>query len=370
MRIQRRFLRLSVIALAAFAVPLYAQQSTADPELTRDIKVISSAGARALADACTAWAEKNKLIVAMAILDWGGNVIESHCDGRRRTKRDRDCLAQGQVGAALASSQPRKRTSWFESSENLAPTFMNDFPNPARCQSCSTVRSSARWASRAGEDGERCAQAAIDAVFKGKAKSSTQIWIGEGGKGRGSRIPVFPSNLERASAAYEIVAAIGAGGMGEVYRARDTKLNRDVAIKVLPDAFAADPERLARFEREAQTLASLNHPNIAAIYGLEDIGGARSHAALVMELVEGEDACRSDRAAARAARRGARRSRGRSPTRSKPRTNRASSIAISSRRTSRSRADGTVKVLDFGLAKALDDPRPQSSVRRCRTRRR
>ena len=71
---------------------------------------------------------------------------------------------------------------------------------------------------------------------------------------------------------YEIVAAIGAGGMGEVYRARDTKLNRDVAIKVLPDEFARDPDRMARFHREAQVLASLNHPNIAHIHGLEESG--------------------------------------------------------------------------------------------------
>src|SRR6185295_149696 len=78
----------------------------------------------------------------------------------------------------------------------------------------------------------------------------------------------------------------GVGGMGEVYRARDTKLNRDVAIKVLPDLFASDTERLARFIREARTLASLNHPNIAQIYGLEDAGGVR---ALVMELIDGED---------------------------------------------------------------------------------
>ena len=85
---------------------------------------------------------------------------------------------------------------------------------------------------------------------------------------------------------YEILSALGAGGMGEVYRARDTKLNRDVAIKVLPDSFASDTERLARFTREAQTLAALNHPNIAIIYGLEESGGVR---ALVMELVEGED---------------------------------------------------------------------------------
>src|ERR1700731_894705 len=80
---------------------------------------------------------------------------------------------------------------------------------------------------------------------------------------------------------YEILAPIGAGGMGEVYRARDTKLDRDVAIKMLPAAFAQDPERLARFEREAKVLASLNHPNIAQIYGVEE-------RALIMELVEGE----------------------------------------------------------------------------------
>src|SRR5215471_13142897 len=79
---------------------------------------------------------------------------------------------------------------------------------------------------------------------------------------------------------YEILARLGAGGMGEVYRARDTKLKRDVALKVLPEAFASDPERMARFQREAEVLASLNHPNVAQIYGVED-------RALVMELVEG-----------------------------------------------------------------------------------
>src|SRR6195256_6198440 len=81
---------------------------------------------------------------------------------------------------------------------------------------------------------------------------------------------------------YEILSALGAGGMGEVYRARDTKLDRDVAIKILPNAFVSDAERVARFQREAKTLASLNHPNIAAIYGLEDAEGLT---ALVMELV-------------------------------------------------------------------------------------
>jgi serine/threonine protein kinase/Tol biopolymer transport system component len=84
---------------------------------------------------------------------------------------------------------------------------------------------------------------------------------------------------------YEVLGPLGAGGMGEVYRARDAKLNRDVAIKVLPEAFAADAERLARFRREAQVLAALNHPHIAAIYGLEESGGIE---ALVLELVPGE----------------------------------------------------------------------------------
>src|SRR5215212_779554 len=79
---------------------------------------------------------------------------------------------------------------------------------------------------------------------------------------------------------YRVTSKLGEGGMGAVYRATDTKLNRDVAIKVLPDAFAADADRLARFTREAQVLASLNHPNIAAIYGVED-------RALILELVEG-----------------------------------------------------------------------------------
>ena len=90
---------------------------------------------------------------------------------------------------------------------------------------------------------------------------------------------------------YEITTAIGAGGMGEVYRARDTKLDRDVAIKVLPSELALDRERLARFEREAKVLASLNHPNIAHVYGFESatLGDGRSVHFLAMELVPGED---------------------------------------------------------------------------------
>src|SRR4051794_19046751 len=88
----------------------------------------------------------------------------------------------------------------------------------------------------------------------------------------------LPPNI----AHYRIVSKLGEGGMGAVYRATDTKLNRDVAIKVLPETFAQDAMRMQRFEREAQVLASLNHPNIAHIYGVEDC-------AIVMELVEGPD---------------------------------------------------------------------------------
>src|SRR6185436_3218848 len=85
---------------------------------------------------------------------------------------------------------------------------------------------------------------------------------------------------QESIAHYRITSKLGEGGMGAVYRATDTKLSRDVAIKVLPDTFATDPDRLARFTREAQVLASLNHPNIAAIYGVEE-------RALVLKLVEG-----------------------------------------------------------------------------------
>ena len=149
---------------------------------------------------------------------------------------------------------------------------------------------------------------------------------------------------------YDVLAAIGAGGMGQVWRARDTKLNRDVALKVLPDSFAHDPERLARFTREAQTLASLNHPHIAAVYGLEESHGVR---ALVMELVEGDDL--SQRIA-----------RGAIPLDEALPIARQIAEALEAAHEQgiihrdlkpaniKVKADGTVKVLDFGLAKALD----------------
>src|SRR5438876_10737066 len=110
-------------------------------------------------------------------------------------------------------------------------------------------------------------------------------------------IAMMPASLLSLSSGsrigpYEIVSALGAGGMGEVYRARDSKLNRDVALKILPEAFALDSERLARFRREAQVLASLNHPHIAAIYGLEgqdgrdELDGPNGPRAIALELVE------------------------------------------------------------------------------------
>jgi serine/threonine-protein kinase len=156
---------------------------------------------------------------------------------------------------------------------------------------------------------------------------------------------------------YEVTAQIGEGGMGQVYRARDTKLNRDVALKVLPHSFASDPERLVRFTREAQMLASLNHSNIGAIYGIEESGDVR---ALVMELVEGEDL--SQRIA-----------RGAIPLDETVPIARQIADALEAAHERgiihrdlkpaniKLRPDGTVKVLDFGLAKAME-PAPAMSV--------
>jgi serine/threonine-protein kinase len=157
---------------------------------------------------------------------------------------------------------------------------------------------------------------------------------------------------------YEIVAPLGAGGMGEVYRARDTKLGRDVALKILPAAFALDPDRLARFKREAQVLASLNHPHIAAIYGFEDAGDVH---ALVLELVEGPTL--ADRIA-----------QGPLPLDEALPIARQIAEALDAAHEQgiihrdlkpaniKVRADGTAKVLDFGLAKLADAPGAGSAV--------
>ena len=164
----------------------------------------------------------------------------------------------------------------------------------------------------------------------------------------------MPLNVGDCLGPYKVTAKIGEGGMGEVYQARDTTLDRDVALKVLPEAFTADPDRLARFEREAKVLASLNHPNIGSIYGLEEQDGIR---ALVLELVEGPTL--ADRIS-------------KGPIPLDEALPIASQIAEALEAAHEAgvihrdlkpanikvRDDGTVKVLDFGLAKALD-PNPQ-----------
>ena len=149
---------------------------------------------------------------------------------------------------------------------------------------------------------------------------------------------------------YEVTAPIGQGGMGQVFRARDTKLGRYVALKILSDAVAQDADRIARFKREAQVLASLNHPHIATIYGLEESGGTT---ALVIELVEGEDL--SQRIA-----------RGAIPIDEALAIAKQIADALEAAHEQgiihrdlkpaniKVCADGTVKVLDFGLAKALE----------------
>lgn len=156
---------------------------------------------------------------------------------------------------------------------------------------------------------------------------------------------------------YEVLAPIGAGGMGEVYRARDNKLGRGVAIKVLPESFAHDAERMARFEREAQVLASLNHPHIATIHGLEESNGVR---ALVMELVEGPTLAERiggrpiplDEALpiARQIAEGLEYAHERGIIH---RDLKPANVKLT--------ADGKVKILDFGLAKALETPAPHGN---------
>jgi uncharacterized protein GlcG (DUF336 family) len=150
-------------------MPSPAQQPI---KTTREIKLISSAGARAMADACTAWAEQNRQIVAIAILDWGGNLIESHAmEGAPANAIDTALL---KAKSALRWRRPTSETNkMVRSGENLAPTFMHDFPQPGALpimvngQVIGAIGVS-------GADGEKCGQAAIDAVFKGQATSAAK----------------------------------------------------------------------------------------------------------------------------------------------------------------------------------------------------
>ena len=163
---------------------------------------------------------------------------------------------------------------------------------------------------------------------------------------------------------YAVTALIGEGGMGQVYQAADTKLKRQVAIKILPPSLASDHDRLARFQREAEVLASLNHPNIAAIYGLEEREGVT---ALVMELVEGDDL--SQRIA-----------RGAIPLdEALPIAHQIAEALEAAHEQGvihrdlkpanvKVKADGTVKVLDFGLAKAMEPVGAMWRATRCRRR--
>ena len=169
-------LSMTVTAFALVAsVQSHAQQqsrSVSTKQATRDIKIISSAGARALADACTAWAEQNKQTVAMAILDWGGNLVESHAmEGAPMNAIDTALL---KAKSALRWRRPTSETNkMVRSGQNLAPTFMRDFPQPGALpividgQVVDAMGVS-------GADGEKCAQAAMDVVFKGQATSSAQ----------------------------------------------------------------------------------------------------------------------------------------------------------------------------------------------------
>ena len=156
---------------------------------------------------------------------------------------------------------------------------------------------------------------------------------------------------------YGVTSLLGEGGMGQVWQATDTQLNRQVALKILPDAFAADPDRLARFTREAQILASLNHPNIAAIYGIEESEGTR---ALVLELVEGPTLADRIRQgpipldeALPIAKQIAEALEAAHEAGVIHRDLKPANIKV--------KDDGTVKVLDFGLAKALD-PNPDATA--------
>jgi len=166
MRIQPPIL-LAVLMMALAADSTASAQAGGEVRLTRDIKVISSAGARALVDACAAWAGRNKTAVAMAVLDWGGNVIDSHAmEGVAANGIDTALL---KAKSALRWRRPTSETNKIvRSGENLAPTFMDDFPQPGAVPIVLDGQVIGAMGVSSG-DGETCAKAAIDEVFKGRA---------------------------------------------------------------------------------------------------------------------------------------------------------------------------------------------------------
>ena len=164
MRTRPCVLLASLLSLMYPAADALAGQAARAASPTRDIKVISSAGARALADACTAWGEQNKQVLAMAILDWGGNLIESHAmEGAAANSIDTALLkAKSALRWRRATSETNRIV---RTGENLAPTFMNDFPQPGALPIVVDGQVIGAMGV-SGADGEKCAQAAIDAVFK------------------------------------------------------------------------------------------------------------------------------------------------------------------------------------------------------------
>jgi len=173
MRVPACLLVLSVMVIVPLADRAMAQGKDAtlskEIALTRDVKVISSAGARALADACTAWAEKNKLIVATAVIDWGGNLIEFHAMEGAAANAIETALMKAR--SALRWRRPTSETNkMVRSGENLAPTFMDDFPQPGALPIILDGQVIGAMGVSSG-DGERCGQAAIDEVFRGQAKT-------------------------------------------------------------------------------------------------------------------------------------------------------------------------------------------------------
>jgi glc operon protein GlcG len=164
MRIHPCVVVISLLALAGPGTDATAGQADHSASPTRDIKVISSAGARAMADACIAWGEQNKQVLAMAILDWGGNLIESHAmEGAAANAIDTALLkAKSALRWRRATSETNRIV---RAGENLAPTFMNDFPQPGALPIMIDGQIIGAMGV-SGADGEKCAQAAIDAVFK------------------------------------------------------------------------------------------------------------------------------------------------------------------------------------------------------------